>query len=138
MSWLQSPRPPVRPPPVVRRAIGPGLGITLIVVGAVLLFALTAGSPPWLNLRIVGVILILAGAFGMALPRLGRRRPSRSNYPDRLSRWVLPGQFPARGESPGPDGDHDPGEPLLIRELSAEDPPTLADDVLALEHDPPL
>jgi hypothetical protein len=117
--------------------MGLGLGISLIVVGAVLLFALTAGSPHWLNLRIVGIVLILAGAVGMALPRLGRR-PSKSNYPDRLSRWVLPGQFPADDEPGGRDGKDDPGEPLLVRELSAEDPPTLADDVLELEHDPPL
>jgi len=58
--------------------------------------------------------------------------------PARQSGRRLPGQFPAHGESPGQDGDDDPGEPLLIRDLSAEDPPTLADDVLALEHDPPL
>jgi hypothetical protein len=62
-----------------------GTGILLITVGAILLFAL-AGSPHWLNLQIVGVILILAGVLGLLLPPLGRG-PLK---PDRLRRWVVP------------------------------------------------
>jgi uncharacterized protein YjeT (DUF2065 family) len=50
-----------------------GTGIFLITAGAVLLFALRASSPHWLNLHVVGVILILAGALGLMLPRLARR-----------------------------------------------------------------
>jgi hypothetical protein len=116
--------------------MGAGLGISLIVIGAIFVFALT-GSPHWLNLRIVGIVLIAAGTLGMALP--GRRRRRASVYPDRMSRWVLPGQFPVRADpaAEASQGDDISLQPL-VRQLSAEDPPTLADDVLELEHDPPL
>jgi hypothetical protein len=109
-----------------------GMGILLMTVGAILLFALTAGSPHWLNLKIVGVILILAGVLGLALPRLAVRARDK-----RMRRWVLPGQLriePPAGQKPGARGDGPP----LVREFSASDPPTLADDVLGLEHDPPV
>jgi hypothetical protein len=43
-------------------------------------------SPHGLNLHIVGVILILAGALGLLLPPLARG-PLK---PDRLRRWVVP------------------------------------------------
>lgn len=69
-----------------------GTGIFLIATGAILLFALSAGSPHWLNLQVVGVILILAGAAGLLL----RGRPAR----DRLRRWVRPGQPPDSGGAP--------------------------------------
>ena len=54
-----------------------GTGIFLLTAGAILLFALRSGSPHWLNLQIVGVILILAGGLGLLLPRLARSRPDR-------------------------------------------------------------
>jgi hypothetical protein len=113
-----------------------GMGISFIVVGAILVFALTARSPHWVNLQIVGVILILAGVLGMVLPRLRRS----AAYPDMLSRWVLPGQFRKAGTlDAGKDPVNEEGGPsLLVRELSPGDPPTLADDILRLEHDPPL
>lgn len=59
-------------------------GTVLITVWAILLFALTAGSPHWLNLQIVGIILILAGILGLAIPPLARSR--RGWY----RRWVVP------------------------------------------------
>jgi hypothetical protein len=49
-------------------------GIALIVVGAILAFALRTGTVFGLNLQIVGVILILAGMAGLVLPRLARTR----------------------------------------------------------------
>jgi hypothetical protein len=49
-------------------SIAVGIVLMTATVGAILLLALTAGSPHWLNLRIVGVILILAGVLGPALP----------------------------------------------------------------------
>jgi hypothetical protein len=73
--------------PAGRRGMRTGTGIFLITVGAILLFALRAGSPHWLNLQIVGVILILAGVLGLLLPPLARG-PLK---PDRLRRWVIPG-----------------------------------------------
>jgi hypothetical protein len=103
-----------------------GAGIFLITVGAILLFALTAdASPSWINLHIVGLILILAGVLGLTLPRLRR-------YPDnRFRRWVVP-MLPSGDERPSA------GEPDLIRRPGANgDYPTLADELLGDEHDPP-
>jgi hypothetical protein len=64
-----------------------GTGIFLIAAGAVLRFAIAAGSPHGLNVHVVGVILILAGMLGL-LPSqlargapLNRRRLTRSNRP---------------------------------------------------------
>ena len=65
-----------------------GTGIFLLTAGAILLFALRSGSPHWLNLQIVGVILILAGGLGLLLPRLARSRRDGGW----LRRWVRPGQ----------------------------------------------
>jgi hypothetical protein len=48
-----------------------GTGIFLIAAGAILRFALAAGSPHGLNVHIVGVILMLAGLLGLLLPPFG-------------------------------------------------------------------
>lgn len=48
-------------------------GLALLVVGAILTFALT-GSLQGINLHVVGVILMLAGAVWLVLPRLIRTR----------------------------------------------------------------
>jgi hypothetical protein len=45
-------------------------GLTLIAVGAVLAFAVR-GHPSFLNIQIVGWILMVLGAIGMAIPRSG-------------------------------------------------------------------
>ena len=73
-----------------------GTGIFLIAAGAVLRFALAAGSPHGLNLHIVGVILMLAGLLGLPLPPLARG-PLK---PDRLRRWVRPGQPESYDQAP--------------------------------------
>src|ERR1039457_2223155 len=49
-------------------------GITLVVFGAILKFALKGGHVGSLDLHVVGVILILAGIIGMLLPVLIRNR----------------------------------------------------------------
>jgi hypothetical protein len=49
-------------------------GITLIVLGAILTFALNGGHIGRLDLHAVGVILVLAGIVGMLLPMLIRNR----------------------------------------------------------------
>jgi hypothetical protein len=63
-----------------------GMGLFLIAVGAVLLFAVPGGSPFGLNLHVVGIIMIVLGVLGLLLPTAVRGGP-RS---DRLRRWVNP------------------------------------------------
>jgi hypothetical protein len=70
-----------------------GAGIFLITTGAILRFALAAGSPHGLNLHIVGVILILTGGLGLLLPRIARAPKNRLR---RLIWW----QRPARPDDP--------------------------------------
>lgn len=125
-----------RPPALRGRGMGSGAGLLLVAVGAILVFALPAGSPHWINLHVVGVIMMVWGVAGLALSGAGRAPR------DRMRRWVLPGQpqrpgqqragLPAGGNAGTGDG------PALIREFSSADPPTLADDVLGFEHDPPV
>jgi hypothetical protein len=45
-------------------------GLTLIALGAILAFAVQ-GHPSWLNIQVVGWVIMLTGVFGMALPRRG-------------------------------------------------------------------
>ena len=52
-----------------------GVGITLMAVGAILRFALGAGSPHGLNVHVVGVVLILAGVLSLLLALLVRAGP---------------------------------------------------------------
>jgi hypothetical protein len=57
-----------------------GAAIMLIAAGAILRFALAAGSPHGLNVHTVGVVLILVGVLGLALSllvRTGAGRPRR-------------------------------------------------------------
>jgi hypothetical protein len=115
-----------QPLPTRRPPMRTGTGIFLVTAGSVLLFALRSGSPHWLNLHIVGVILILAGGLGLLLPRLARSRP----HGDGLRRWVRPGQpddlgVPAAGADQGRRG-----LPAQAPDASA---PTLADDLLRYE-----
>jgi hypothetical protein len=60
-------------------------GITLIVLGAILTFALKGGHIGDLDLHAVGVILMLAGVIGILLPVLIRNR-SRFSRPTIRSR----------------------------------------------------
>ena len=101
-------------------------GILLITTGAVLRFALAAGSPHWLNLHVVGLILMLAGLLGLLLPPLARG-PLR---PDRLRRWVRPGQPEAYDQAPN---GVDPGvyddRPALVQNHGAPDDRGLVEDL---------
>lgn len=118
-----------RPAPAAsgRRAISTGGAIFIITVGATLLFALTAdASPDWINLRVVGFILILAGVAGLWLPRL--KRSPTGGY----RRWMLP--MTPEEERPGPDELN----PIRRTDGDGDDYPTLADELLREEHDPPI
>jgi hypothetical protein len=59
------------------RAMRTGTGIFLIAAGAVLRFAVAAGSPHGLNVHVVGIVLILAGVLGLLLSLLARRGSRR-------------------------------------------------------------
>ncbi len=117
---------PGQPPATRRPAMRTGTGIFLITAGAILLFALKSGSPHWLNLQIVGVILILAGGLGLTLPRLAASRRDGGW----LRRWVRPGQ------------SEDLGVPFITADQGGGDQqaqtidassPTLADELLSYE-----
>src|SRR5579863_9228991 len=45
-------------------------GLFLIALGAILAFAVQ-GHPSWLNIQVVGWVIMLTGAIGMAIPRRG-------------------------------------------------------------------
>jgi hypothetical protein len=105
--------------------MSPGTAIFLITVGAILMFALTASaSPSWIDLHVVGLILMLAGVLGLVLPRF--TRPPDSG----LRRWVVPMLPPAGGSRPG-------GQALVRRPGVDDAQPTLADELLRDEDDPP-
>jgi hypothetical protein len=73
-----------RAPASGRRVMSTGAAITLIAVGAILRFALTAGSPHGLNVHVAGVVLIVAGILGLLLPLLVRTGPRQQ----RQSHWL--------------------------------------------------
>jgi hypothetical protein len=116
---------PGQPPAAGRRGMRTGTVISLITVGAILRFALTAGSLHGLNVHVVGVILILAGALGLLLPRL-TRAPQQT---DRLRRWVRPNQprvYDTPPMSADPRGND--ASPALVQDHSVpDDRPQLAD-----------
>jgi hypothetical protein len=66
-------------PPAAGRVMGTGTCVALIAIGAILRFALSAGSPHGLNVHVVGVVLIGAGALGLLLSLLvwGPLNPAR-------------------------------------------------------------
>jgi hypothetical protein len=91
-----------------------GTCIALIVVGAILTFAISAGSSHGLKVHAVGVILMLAGLLGLVLslvvwgplnPAARRRRSRLTGYDDGAlpvveERRVYQEQSPAAEESP--------------------------------------
>jgi len=116
-----------------RRAMRPGMGIFLITAGAILRFALSAGSPHGLNVHIVGVILILAGGLGLLLPQVTRAAPG-----DRLRRWVRPYQPRAYDKPPrlGQGADGDPAGLFQDHSVHDERPPLTTVPVGRDNHSP--
>jgi|SRR5690348_9497623 hypothetical protein len=86
--------------------------LTLLAVGAVFAFAVTA-HPSFLNLQILGWVLILTGIVGLVLPRRGRGW---------LRRSVLVKGSPDYTES----GDQDTHKPIASLE-AADSAPTVVD-----------
>ena len=97
-----------------RRMISTGVGITLVAAGAILRFAVPAMFTHGLNVHVAGVIVILAGVFGLLLSLLvwgplDRRR----NHPGGYGRGAPPSSGSAvstmtsrpREASPSVSGD---------------------------------
>jgi hypothetical protein len=110
-------------------------GITLIVLGAILTFALKGGHIGSLDLHAVGVILILAGIVGMLLPILIRNR-------SRLSRTTIRSRHDIMDDGTRtvvnhPDGsqtlvEHDDGAQTFAEHIDAG--PSPADPSLNGDH----
>jgi hypothetical protein len=74
-------------------------GLTLIALGAILAFAVQ-GHPSWLNIQVVGWVIMLTGVAGMAIPRRGygwlrrrmvlRRGPGGQPVVDRMEEKRYP------------------------------------------------
>ena len=125
------PAPPGPPAAGARRGMRTGTGIFLITAGAILRFALAAGSPHGLNVHVVGVILILAGLLGLLLPRLA----GGPLKPDRLRRWVRPGQPEAHDQAPtGVDPGVYDDRPALVQDRGVPDDRGLVEDLPGHEH----
>jgi hypothetical protein len=80
-------RPSLVQPVDGRSAVSTSVGITLVVAGAILRFAVTATFAHVLNAHVAGVIVMLAGVFALLLSLLVwgplNRRRSRSGGYDR-------------------------------------------------------
>jgi hypothetical protein len=61
-------------------------GLTLIIIGAILAFAVTTNTSVF-NLHIAGYVLILAGLAGMFIPRRNYASVSRRLVTRRSNRW---------------------------------------------------
>jgi hypothetical protein len=105
--------------------------IALIVIGAVLRFALTARSPHGLNVHVVGVILILAGVLGLILPFLAWLPRDRRRRPAPLGRPSAFVQTAPVADGPIYDG------PVLIEENRYLVRPTRPDRLPDLENRSP-
>ncbi len=53
--------------------------LALVAIGAILAFAITR-SPSWLNLQVVGWVLMVTGAIGAVLPRRGDRLAAAQHH----------------------------------------------------------
>jgi hypothetical protein len=124
-----------------RKAASSAKGIFLLAVGAVFWFALPADPHLGINLHVVGIIIACFGLLGLLWPRR-RGLPVHSDW---LRRWVIPsgtgrfGSGPPGGYAAGHAATPGDGQQPMIGNFSDEPGrPTLADDLLSIERDPPL
>lgn len=104
-------------------------GLILVALGAILAFAVR-GHPSWLNIQIVGWVIMLTGVAGMLLPRRGygwlrrrmvlRRGPGGRPVVNRVEEKRYP---PYVMLNPGTGMTAEDGEP------AAGEPPTLVDQL---------
>ena len=95
--------------------------LTLVAVGAILAFAISAHIS-WLNLPVIGWILILTGVAGAIITRstwlrrtVVKRRPAAAAA-DRTAQRPPPSQRLVAGRRPAVAPDATPAEPETIKE----------------------
>jgi hypothetical protein len=118
--------------------------LTLIAVGAIFTFAVTA-HPGFLNLQIAGVVIMATGVAGLLLRRRGQqgwlrrriilRRGPRGPVVGRVDETRLPPYVTLNPGASGQEGNgHQPGD-MTMREAARETIPDLpADDLTAGQH----